>query len=488
MRRTPVVLTAAVFALVALTVTGATTSTAHAETPTCDGKPATIVGPGPGNVIEGTPGDDVVVTVAEAANGRDGAINTYEGNDTVCIIPGTAAIPHWESFNGFHVRTGSGDDKVFNHEPRNTSDLVVYLGLGADTFVGNDRSERVVAGEPKIWPDGPWWNMSDDAQDAITTAGGHDFISTGAPGTTNTDLISSGTGRDEITQAGTGTAIDNGGDPGEGDELRILGHGWKQRLLTIDNRTRIATGDSGEVLRWTNVNVFHVIGESPLRYIGAETRDILYLDSSLHPYDRTAAPVDVSLGGGDDYFWFYNGIAPGRVDGGDGTDAFQPEGGVCSDVTARLNDVYTCTAYRGQVPGVPTHPGPAPTYEVDLGGFETYHPFQATRTAMIVGTDADDAIRVWAPSVNIRGLAGDDHLVSYEASYRAVRTVLRGGRGRDRLFGAAGRDRLLGGPGRDKMHGGAGPDTLRGGTGHDKAKGNTGRDTCGAEVTRSCER
>lgn len=465
---------------------GAVAAPADAGTPTCDGKPATIVGPGPGNVIHGTQGDDVVVTTAEVANGPDGAVNTYGGNDTVCIVPSTAPIPYWEAFSGFTVSTGAGEDKVLNQDPRNASDLVVRLGLGADTFVGNDRTERVWAGEPRVYPDGPWWNMPDDAQDTIDAAGGQDWIYTGTPGATNTDVISSGPGRDELTVAGIGATIDNGDVPGEGDRLNFLGHGWKQSLFTIDNRTGTATGDTGEVLRWTNVSVFHVMAESPLRYIGADTRDILYLDSSLGPHERTAVPVEVSLNGGDDFFWFYNGVTSGRVDGGDGVDTFEPENrDPCLDVTATLDRSYTCTVDTARIPGVPAPPGPAPTYDVAVDGFESYLSFYAERSAAIVGTPGDDAIRVYAPSVDARGLRGDDHLVS---GLDDARTSLRGDQGRDRLFGSDGRDLLLGGRGNDTLHGGAGRDDLRGGTGDDKAKGNTGRDTCRAEVIRSCER
>ncbi len=68
MKRTSVRLRtlAALTVLIVLPTSGlAIGGPAHADAPTCDGKPATIVGPGPGNVIEGTPGDDVIVTVAE---------------------------------------------------------------------------------------------------------------------------------------------------------------------------------------------------------------------------------------------------------------------------------------------------------------------------------------------------------------------------------------------------------------------------------------
>lgn len=481
MKRTPATHLPALTAItVLLTGTALATGTvpAHADTPTCDGKPATIVGPGPNNVIEGTPGDDVIITVAEVAIGSNGGINTYEGDDTVCIVPGTAAVPNWETFNAFTIRTGPGNDKVFNQEPRNTSDLVVVLGLGADTFVGNDRNDRIWAGETKVLPDGPWWNMSDDAQDIITTAGGMDFIHTGTAGTPNTDIISSGAGYDEITQAGTGTTIDNGDGPDGGDRLTIVGHGWKQALLTIDNRTHTATGDTGEVLRWTNVNVFHVMAESPLRYIGADTRDILYVGSALPPGQRTSVPVDVSMNGGDDYFWFYNGIAPGRVDGGEGADIFEPEDrDPCLDATSTFNKSYTCTIDL---------PGDNLTYRVALAGFETYNPFYASRSATIIGSAGADTIRVYAPTATVRGLQGNDHI--YADADHPIRAYLRGDQGSDLLVGGDGRDKLLGGRGNDKIRGGAGRDRLLGGIGHDKAKGSTGRDTCRAEVTRSCER
>ena len=249
MKRTPASLPT-LAALIVLTTSGlALSSPAQADTPTCGGKPATIVGPGPNNVVEGTPGDDVIVTTAEVANGNNGAINTYEGDDTVCIIPGSAPIPYWEGFNGFTIRTGPGNDKVFNQEPRNTSNLVVFLGLGEDTFVGNDRSEQVWASEPNV-SRLPSWSQTDDAQDVISTAGGMDFIVTGTPGTTNTDLISTGPGQDEITQAGTGTTIDNGPDV-IGDTLTLDGTGWNQNLVTVDNTTHTATGDASTLLHWT---------------------------------------------------------------------------------------------------------------------------------------------------------------------------------------------------------------------------------------------
>jgi Ca2+-binding RTX toxin-like protein len=49
--------------------------------PTCDGKPATIVGASGGDILKGTPGPDVIV-----AGGQDGddSVKGNGGNDVIC--------------------------------------------------------------------------------------------------------------------------------------------------------------------------------------------------------------------------------------------------------------------------------------------------------------------------------------------------------------------------------------------------------------------
>ena len=310
---------------------------------------------------------------------------------------------------------------MFNQEPRNTSDLVVFLGLGEDTFTGNDRNEQVWAGEPNT-SRLPAWSQTDDAHDTITTAGGLDRINTGTPGTTNTDVISTGPGQDEITHAGTGTTIDNGPDS-IGDTLTLDGTGWDQHLVTVDNITKTATSDASALLRWTNFRAFTVYTNTPLRFVGSDQPEVLHLASapSLPRSPRTSIPIDVSLNGGDDDFWFYNGVTPGRVDGGTGTDTFAPENGDgCLDVTATLDASYTCTV---NLPGEPLD------YRVALAGFETYNSFDAIRSATIIGTPGPDTIRVYAPTTTVRGLQGNDSIYA-DAEY-PVRAYLRGDQGAD---------------------------------------------------------
>jgi Ca2+-binding RTX toxin-like protein len=465
----------AIAALMVLASSGAVSSPAHADTPTCDGKPATIVVPGSGNVTHGTSGDDVIVVVAEGAPTVPGLIHAYEGDDTVCIVPGTGPIPDPDLPVGFTIRTGPGKDRVINQEPRPTSNLLVVLGLGSDTYIGNDRSETVYAGENVQ----PGSLGADDAKDFISTAAGMDWIYSGstAPGSVNEDVISTGTGSDEITYAGTGTTIDNGVEAEGGDRLNLLGDGWSQRLITIDNRTGTATADTGVFLRWNNVRLFVVRGDSPLRFVGSDTGEGLYVRSSLALNGRSNVPVDASMNGGNDYLWFYNGITPGRVDGGEGTDRLTPEDrDECTDITATLNATMTCTVESA---------GSTVTYNVALAGWERYETFHARRNATITGTTGPDKIFIYASNVIARGLSGGDTIA---AGLESARAVLRGDKGLDMLYGSNGKDTLLGGRGADKIDGREGRDRIVGGKGNDTVKGNAGTDYCIAEVRRSCEK
>ena len=77
-------------------VTGALSapsSAASATAQTCQGRPATIVGTGP--AIQGTPGDDVIVT------GTSQVTYALAGNDLVCVSP-----------TALRVYAGDGDDVV----------------------------------------------------------------------------------------------------------------------------------------------------------------------------------------------------------------------------------------------------------------------------------------------------------------------------------------------------------------------------------------
>src|SRR5205823_5896663 len=78
-------------------VQGAPRVAAQTATPTCDGKPATIVVSAPGMTTMGTSGDDVIV----GTTGPD-TILGGGGNDTICGLGGDDVLVG-----------GSGNDRIF---------------------------------------------------------------------------------------------------------------------------------------------------------------------------------------------------------------------------------------------------------------------------------------------------------------------------------------------------------------------------------------
>ena len=215
-------------------------SAAQAEVVTCQGLPATIVGPTDGQTTTGTEGDDVIV----APMYGNSAVWALGGNDTVCLVdaPSTASRDPF-----VNVSAGAGNDSVVNQTTTFIGGFGVELGAGADAYVGNAFGETVAA------------SMRDDAVapdtevDVISTGGGSDFVRSGTPlpGWPNHDVISTGDGSDGVSYAGlAGGSIDNG----DGADSLYINGSWTGEL-SIDNTTRRASLGSGTV-SWTNVDTF----------------------------------------------------------------------------------------------------------------------------------------------------------------------------------------------------------------------------------------
>lgn len=100
---------------------------ATASGETCQGRPATIVGTGAD--IQGTPGDDVIVTGASRI--------TYAnaGDDLVCVTPS----PH----TSLYVDAGPGDDVV--DATISTTPTVSQLGTGLDRYLAGPAYDEVRA-------------------------------------------------------------------------------------------------------------------------------------------------------------------------------------------------------------------------------------------------------------------------------------------------------------------------------------------------------
>jgi Ca2+-binding RTX toxin-like protein len=97
---------------------------------TCDGADVTIVA-GPGQTVEGTDGDDVIV-VAGARS-----VDARAGDDRVCVTRLVTANRRAT------VNTGIGDDRVLVEADNRNATLSVLLGGGDDLFRGGPADEHV---------------------------------------------------------------------------------------------------------------------------------------------------------------------------------------------------------------------------------------------------------------------------------------------------------------------------------------------------------
>ncbi len=178
-------------ALIVLTTIGlALSAPAHADTPTCDGKPATIVGPGPGNVIEGTPGDDVIVTTAEVASGTNGAVNTYDGDDTVLHRPRQRPDPVLGGLQRLHHPHRSRHDKVLTQDPATRATSWSSSASARTPSPATTATEQVWAGEPNTSRLPAWSDRRRPRHHHHRRRSGpHQHRH---PGTTYTDVISTG--------------------------------------------------------------------------------------------------------------------------------------------------------------------------------------------------------------------------------------------------------------------------------------------------------
>jgi VCBS repeat-containing protein len=137
--------------------------------PTCNGRPATIVGTAGVDVLTGTSGPDVIV----AGSGRDW-ITAGSGDDTICSGAARDII-----------RGGDGNDTVNAGPDRD----VVLGGVGNDTLSGSMGGDILVGGTGDDRVHGA------AGYDTLLGAGGDDHLSGGG----NTDSCRGGTGTDRAS-------------------------------------------------------------------------------------------------------------------------------------------------------------------------------------------------------------------------------------------------------------------------------------------------
>ena len=129
-------------------------SPASADTPTCDGQPATIVAApaakAPWNtVINGTPGPDVIYIPADPSDSVYYTVNAGAGDDIVCgdgevdaDVNGGDGDDHLE-VNAWNVDGGNGDDVLFG----GSGDDVLHGERGDDRLSGGLGDDTLVQGQ-----------------------------------------------------------------------------------------------------------------------------------------------------------------------------------------------------------------------------------------------------------------------------------------------------------------------------------------------------
>jgi hypothetical protein len=180
MSRTAVIVTALVL-ITAVSVAGAA-----ADTVTCHGETATIVGTAGNDVLIGTPGRDVVVGF-----GGDDRIRTLGGDDLVCSGAGADLVMAGSGSDVVDGGAGSdvllgewGDDVLLG----GSGDDQIAGGPGADTSHGGP-GDDVIAGS-----DGDDELHGDTGADQITGGAGSDRLT----GDDGNDILSAGPGDDEL--------------------------------------------------------------------------------------------------------------------------------------------------------------------------------------------------------------------------------------------------------------------------------------------------
>ena len=454
---------------------------AHGEPSTCQGRTVTTTGDA------GTGGNDVMVVGPGQRSVLTGA-----GDDLVCIRLGD------DLRADLFVDTGLGDDVVHNETTTSARSVSVFLGRGADTYVGSDASGELVAGGVDSFG-----GTDDTDKDVIDTRGGDDYVTSGsvAPGTPNPDVVSTGAGDDIVSWAGeqVGGPLDLGPDANR----LVLTSGWAGDDIDIDATTGVVTAASRPVLRWTGTVTSYSLEYTHLRttFTGSDADEYVTFWPTQADDDGPDSSVgspelrlDADLAGGDDRLQVFD-AAGGTWIGGSGSDRLgMPR---CRVADVRLGSGYACedesrarTPYSGEMDV--WERVSVPGWRLDVTGSEGPDVISTTGNRVRVdGRGGDDVLAVpgaagsWpsAPPAVVRGGAGADLI---RGGY--LRDRLLGGPGDDRIHGRGYADVIRGGAGRDRIWGDKGNDTLLGGSGRDRADGGAGRDRCVAEARRSCER
>ena len=448
---------------------------------------ATIMGTAGNDSLQGTIGDDLIITGGgvDAVDGSAGddvvrfTGSAPSGNQTVGIIDGgtghdTLDLTQWQGalqdhdvggFLGF-LEVGSDGQTNWIGYVRNFEE--VHLGTGVLSFSAYqesvDNPATIVA----------WTIVGSDAADNITDSRAYDHVSSGAGndvihymGGSNQDSLGAGDdfySVEKLTGYPDHVTIDGGGGTDTIDILQTaLG-----RHIAFDLAT--GTGQDGTT-SFTLTSMENAIVDTLDGPVQAGRTIDLAGDNGANTLTATGQAETTLLGrGGDDML---NGInLKGAVTayGGSGTDTIW--GG---DQADWLNG-------GGHYAGDAV---PADTLDdggdyIDGGGGND-HIYGNSQIAIQGAADGADFIHGGDGSDYVNGNAGNDTIYGDAGTDRLYggsgNDVIDGGTGDDHINGNKGNDDIRGGDGNDQLLGGQGNDWLTGGNGFDTLTGNAGNDT-----------
>ncbi len=446
--------------------------------PTCQGLAATHVGNASGNVINGTPGSDVVVS-----GSGDDTINTGDGDDRVCSDAGADEID-----------AGLGNDTVFGGPDADT----VRGGGNDDTLLGNagagdtnDVGDLIVGGPGNDHLDG--W-VGDD-----TLVGGPgDDALRGEAGVDLASFSPSATGVTADLAANTAT--------GEGNDTFVLvenldGSNFPDRLFGDAGPNVIKGREDNDVLngRGGNDTEDGGFGDDGFQQnAAADGADIVDggQDTDTVNYDLRSGPLTVTLnatandglagegdtilpsvenvdGGSDDDRIVGNGASiVNRLRGFNGSDTLDGGGGDDTEKGGANADVFQQGAVANGADVVDGEGG------IDLVNYGLRTgPLTVTLNAVANDGLAGEGDTILTTVENVDGGSGADRILGNTTLL--IANTLRGGGGADVVRGGPGGDSLVGNGGPDDLFGDAGADALNllDGLGHDAGAGGADTDT-----------
>ena len=370
-------------------------------------------------------------------------VTALAGNDTICVLPGTATTPTT-------VDAGDGNDSVDTSTLATGATVRTTLGAGDDTYAGGAASDQVSTGA---------------GADTVTTGAGDDGVGSGIAGQPNADKIDLGAGDDVLdwhgNQAPAGSVAF-----GEGADTLADGDGG---AVSIDATARRVQRGGDTVLGWSGDVTTYVVESTATTaaFAGTGAAETFVLRDAAA--GATPTTVDVDMAGGDDTMTIRSRVLDGSTwAGGDGEDLIQ----VAYDYGRLLVDLR-----RGQL----ETGDPDVTADQRVTNIENVDAVSPSVT--VKGTSQANVINIDACEMWAVGRAGTD-TIGYgvdiagapDLACATTKMVARGGKDADRITGTPGNDRLFGNKGEDLIDALAGDDVIFGGDDADRLRGNAGND------------